>query len=311
MRRAASSRLEDLPAASHERVVPCVHRRGPRVPGRAVDDHLAPRVADDAGDDSERDIGEGEPRALLDVHLQEGAGKLAELGAGSAADAADLLAPEGDDGAATDPVDRLDRHDHAQRTVELPAPRDAVEVGAGPDGGACPWDMAEEVPCRVDLDVEAGLLQPAAGELVRRVFLGRAEDAVCARPAADRIQLGEAIEDAVDAHRANASAAGERCGRPHPKTRGTPMARDSCPNDHQPMHERAREEVTMNAKRYDVTSTYCGTVHADRGAAYGALMRLDPMRSLSNRLSALGIGDRAIWAESSQALGLEASDGRA
>jgi hypothetical protein len=76
------------------------------------------------------------------------------------------------------------------------------------------------------------------------------------------------------------------------------------------MHEQAREEVTMNAKRYDVTTTYCGTVHADRDAAYGALMRLDPMRSLSNHLSALGVGDRAIWAGSSQALGLEASDGR-
>ena len=56
--------------------------------------------------------------------------------------------------------------------------------------------MAEEVPGGVDLDLEPGLLQPAARKLVRLVLLGRVADAVRARPVADRVQLVQPVEDA-------------------------------------------------------------------------------------------------------------------
>src|SRR4051794_34012076 len=48
---------------------------------------------------------------------------------------------------------------------------------------------------------------------------------------------------------------------------------------------------------YDVTSSFVQTVDVDRGAAREVLVRIDPMRSLADRLSALGLDDRAIWSE--------------
>ncbi len=65
----------------------------------------------------------------------------------------------------------------------------------------------------------------------------------------------------------------------------------------------------MTPKTYDVTSTYVSTVDVAPRTAYTRLMALDPMRSLATRLSALGIEDRAMWAESPDALGLVGSDG--
>ncbi len=56
--------------------------------------------------------------------------------------------------------------------------------------------MSEQVPIRVDLDLEPGLLEPAARELVRLVLLGRAGDPVRARPVADRVELLQPVEDA-------------------------------------------------------------------------------------------------------------------
>jgi hypothetical protein len=54
---------------------------------------------------------------------------------------------------------------------------------------------------------------------------------------------------------------------------------------------------------YDVTSSFVQTIDADRDEAYEVLARLDPMRSLADRLSALGLDDRAIWCESGAARG--------
>jgi hypothetical protein len=66
----------------------------------------------------------------------------------------------------------------------------------------------------------------------------------------------------------------------------------------------------MNRTTHDVTSTFVQTIDIDRGEAYERLSRIDPMRSLANRLSALGVDDRAIWAKCPQALGLVGADGR-
>jgi hypothetical protein len=66
----------------------------------------------------------------------------------------------------------------------------------------------------------------------------------------------------------------------------------------------------MTPKTYDATSTYVGTIDAPREEAYAILIGLDPMRTLATRLAALGIDDRAMWAESRDALGLVGTDGR-
>ena len=46
---------------------------------------------------------------------------------------------------------------------------------------------------------------------------------------------------------------------------------------------------------YDVTSSFARAVDADCGTVEELLGRIDPMRSLADRLSALGLDDRAIW----------------
>ena len=51
---------------------------------------------------------------------------------------------------------------------------------------------------------------------------------------------------------------------------------------------------------YDVTSSFVHAVDADRDEAREVLAQIEPMRSLADRLSALGLDDRAVWAESSE-----------
>jgi hypothetical protein len=51
---------------------------------------------------------------------------------------------------------------------------------------------------------------------------------------------------------------------------------------------------------YDVTSSFVHTVDADRDEAREVLAQIDPMRSLADRLSALGLDDRAVWTESGE-----------
>jgi hypothetical protein len=48
---------------------------------------------------------------------------------------------------------------------------------------------------------------------------------------------------------------------------------------------------------YDVTSSFVQLVDADRSEAAEVLGRIDPMRSLADRLSALGLDDHAIWSQ--------------
>jgi hypothetical protein len=65
----------------------------------------------------------------------------------------------------------------------------------------------------------------------------------------------------------------------------------------------------MEAKDYQLSSTYVATIDAGIEEAYEAFLQIDPMGSLATRLSALGVDDRAIWAESSEATGLTDTDG--
>lgn len=48
-------------------------------------------------------------------------------------------------------------------------------------------------------------------------------------------------------------------------------------------------------RTYDVSSTFVHTIEADHRTAREILASIDPMRSLADRLSALGLDDRAIW----------------
>jgi len=48
-------------------------------------------------------------------------------------------------------------------------------------------------------------------------------------------------------------------------------------------------------RTYDVTSTFVETIDADPEATEEVLASIEPMRSLVDRLMALGLDDRAIW----------------
>jgi hypothetical protein len=50
-------------------------------------------------------------------------------------------------------------------------------------------------------------------------------------------------------------------------------------------------------RTYDVTSTFVQMIDADPDAAEEVLANIDPMRSLVDRLTALGLDDRAIWCQ--------------
>jgi hypothetical protein len=54
--------------------------------------------------------------------------------------------------------------------------------------------------------------------------------------------------------------------------------------------------------RNDVTSSFVQIVDVDPAQAREVLARINPMRSLADRLSALGLDDRAMWARGSEEL---------
>ena len=54
--------------------------------------------------------------------------------------------------------------------------------------------------------------------------------------------------------------------------------------------------------RNDVTSSFVQIVDVDPSQAHEVLSRINPMRSLADRLSALGLDDRAMWARGSEEL---------
>ena len=51
---------------------------------------------------------------------------------------------------------------------------------------------------------------------------------------------------------------------------------------------------------YNVTSSFVQHVDADRAYARKVLAQIEPMRSLADRLSALGLDDRAIWSKTGE-----------
>ena len=186
---------EDLGGRLDERVLAVLHRRRPGMAGAALEPQLAARVPDDARDDAERHAGPLERRPLLDVELEERGRHLLVAAERAAADAADLLAPKGDGGAAPGLLDRLDRRDYTERAVELPSLRNGVEMRADPHVVAAAR-AADEVAVRIDLDREAGLAEPDSGQLVGGVLLRARMRPVRARPAADRVQLLQPLEEA-------------------------------------------------------------------------------------------------------------------
>jgi hypothetical protein len=58
--------------------------------------------------------------------------------------------------------------------------------------------------------------------------------------------------------------------------------------------ETTERRKTMT-RSYDVTSTFVHTIDADPDTAQEVLATIDPMRSLVDRLMALGLDDRVIW----------------
>src|SRR5205814_674229 len=98
-----------------------------------------------------------------------------------------FLVTEDDCGTAADPLDRFDRGNDAERTVELAAVGHRVEVRAGPDAGV--RGPTDEVASGVDFHSEAGLAHPLRRELVRAVLALAAADAIRAAATADGIQL--------------------------------------------------------------------------------------------------------------------------
>ena len=54
--------------------------------------------------------------------------------------------------------------------------------------------------------------------------------------------------------------------------------------------------------RNDVTSSFVQIVDVDPSQAHEVLSSINPMRSLADRLSALGLDDRAMWARGSEEL---------
>src|SRR4029078_9712403 len=63
-------------------------------------------------------------------------------------------------------------------------------------------------------------------------------------------------------------------------------------------HRKEEGEMTRN----DVTSSFVQIVDVDPSQAREVLSSITPMRSLADRLSALGLDDRAMWARGSEEL---------
>ena len=54
--------------------------------------------------------------------------------------------------------------------------------------------------------------------------------------------------------------------------------------------------------RYDVNSSFVQIVDVEASEAREVLSRINPMRSLADRLSALGLDDRAMWSQGTEEL---------
>ncbi len=101
--------------------------------GTALELELTVRVPDNPGHHSERCVGTGEHRPLLDMEFEKrGWQRTPARHEGPASDASDLLTSENDDRSGADPLDGLDPRHDTQRAVEAAAPRHRVEMGSGP-----------------------------------------------------------------------------------------------------------------------------------------------------------------------------------
>jgi len=69
---------------------------------------------------------------------------------------------------------------------------------------------------------------------------------------------------------------------------------------HAVMQSELIERRKTMTRTYDVTSTFVHTIDADPDAAEEVLATIDPMRSLVDRLVALGLDDRAIWCKTDE-----------
>jgi hypothetical protein len=76
---------------------------------------------------------------------------------------------------------------------------------------------------------------------------------------------------------------------------GSAMVGQPTARDHPAMQSETTERRKTMTRTYDVSSTFVHTIDADRETAEEVLATTDPMRSLADRLSALGLDDRAIW----------------
>src|SRR5439155_713185 len=176
-------------ACARERIDAAVHRNGAGVADVSLEGALAADDADDPHREPQRGTRPFQHGSLLDVHLEEALRQLAALDEGGAADAAALFVAEDDHCARADALDRLDRGDDPERTVELPSERHRVKVRAGPDARLC--RAADEIRRLVDLDLEPGLPHPPRGQLVRPVFALGAGHTVGSDATADGVELVE------------------------------------------------------------------------------------------------------------------------
>jgi hypothetical protein len=64
---------------------------------------------------------------------------------------------------------------------------------------------------------------------------------------------------------------------------------------HAVMQSETTERRKTMTRSYDVTSTFVQTIDADPDTAKEVLATIDPMRSVVDRLMALGLDDRVIW----------------
>ena len=158
----------------------------------APGEHLGTsRCACDRSHDAERLAGKRQHRPLFDVQLEI---RVRELLDPLAPHRPGLLRAEGNDSQRRigQALRCLDRRDDAERAVEAPTGRDAVEMRAGPHPGVA--STTEEVARVVARDLESRFDQPARGKLVGRVLLGRVPRAMLR----DRVDLVEALPDPHD-----------------------------------------------------------------------------------------------------------------
>ena len=174
-----------------------LHRDGARVADVPVEGALAADDADDPHREPQWRARALQHGPLLDVHLEEALRQRAARDEGGAADAAALLVAKDDHCSLADTLDRLDRRDDAERTVELPSERHGVEMRAGPDSRFP--SATDEIPRLVDLDLEPCLTHPCGRQLVGAILTLAAGNAIGADPAADGVELVEAL---VHAHAA-------------------------------------------------------------------------------------------------------------